>query len=268
MIVIGVILFLMIGIILGLIGGGGSILAVPVLVYAFQLSANDATSYSLFIIGISSLIGAIVYLQKGELSIEAILKFALASMITVFLVRKYLLSAIPAYFEAFHYTISKNYLIMLLFSLLTLISSIVMIRNKKPNKTSKIKWDAFYKSPVGLPVIILMGVLVGLINGLLGVGGGFIIVPVIMFSMQLNFKKAIGTSLFIISLNSLIGFSINIPHQYINWFLLLGITSLCIIGIILGHYLSNKISSTRLKPFFGWFTLCVGFFVIIKESFF
>ena len=99
---IGIILFLFIGLILGLIGGGGSILGVPVLVYIMGFQADDATSYSLFIVGITSLIGAITYLKKGEISVESILQFAIASMITVFCVRKFIMPSIPNHFDWFN----------------------------------------------------------------------------------------------------------------------------------------------------------------------
>ena len=265
---IGIILFLFIGLILGLIGGGGSILGVPVLVYIMGFQADEATSYSLFIVGITSLIGAIAYLRKGEISVESILQFAIASMITVFCVRKFIMPSIPDYFELLHFKISKHVLIMFLFSILIVISSISMIKKRKANRTNQIKWDEFAKSPMGLPTVILIGILVGFITGFIGAGGGFIIVPVLIFFLRLSFKKAIGTSLCIIAINSLVGFTGNIGHQEINWFLLLCISSVCVLGIIAGSFLSDKVSSTKLKPVFGWFTLCVGLFVIIKESFF
>ncbi len=265
---IGIILFLFIGLILGLIGGGGSILGVPVLVYIMGFQADDATSYSLFIVGITSLIGAITYLKKGEISVESILQFAIASMITVFCVRKFIMPSIPNHFDWFNIQISKHVLIMFLFSILILFSSFFMIKKGKPNKINQVKWDEFAKSPLGLPIVIILGVFVGFITGFIGAGGGFIIVPVLIFFLRLSFKKAIGTSLCIIAINSLIGFTGNLGHQEINWLLLLCISIVCVFGIIVGSFLSDKVSSTKLKPAFGWFTLCVGVFVIIKESFF
>lgn len=265
---IGIILFLFIGLILGLIGGGGSILGVPILVYVMGFQADDAICYSLFIVGITSLIGAIAYLRKGEISVESILQFAISSTISVFCVRKFIMPSIPNYFELFHFQISKHVLIMLLFSVLILISSYLMIRKRKQNKINQIKWDEFAKSPMGLPTVILLGILVGFITGFIGAGGGFIIVPVLIFFLRLNFKKAIGTSLCIIAINSLVGFTGNIGHQEINWILLLSISFACVLGIIVGSFLSDKISSKKLKPAFGWFTLCVGLYVFIKESFF
>ncbi len=268
MIIAGFIAFLFIGVILGLIGGGGSILGVPVLVYIMYYTAEVATSYSLFIVGLTALIGAIAYLRKGEISMEAILQFALASMITVFCVRKFVMPAIPEQIHISDFSISKHVLIMLVFSALILSSSVSMIKKKKYNRINEVKWDEFAKSPLGLPFIILLGIAVGFITGFVGAGGGFIIVPVLIFFLRLNFKKAIGTSLCIIAINSLIGFTGNFGHQHIEWIFLLSISGVCIIGILIGSLLSNKLSSQKLRPAFGWFTLLVGICVLVKELFY
>jgi uncharacterized membrane protein YfcA len=265
MIIAGFIAFLLIGVILGLIGGGGSILGVPVLVYIMYYSAEMATSYSLFIVGLTALIGAIAYLRKGEISMEAILQFAMASMVTVFCVRKFVMPSIPETLEVFHFQFSKHVMIMVIFALLILSSSISMIKKRKYNRINEVKWDEFAKSPMGLPFIILLGVAVGFITGFVGAGGGFIIVPVLIFFLRLNFKKAIGTSLCIIAINSLVGFTGNFGHQTIEWPFLLSISAICGVGILIGSMLSSKISSKKLKPAFGWFTLAVGVFVLVKE---
>lgn len=255
-----------IGLILGLIGGGGSILGVPVLVYVMCYSADIATSYSLFIVGLTSLIGAISYLRKGELSAEAIAQFAIASMITVFCVRKFVMPAIPETLYPFGIELTKQTLIMVTFSILILFSSYSMIKKRKPNTINDVKWDEFAKSPMGVPFVVLLGISVGFITGFVGAGGGFIIVPVLIFFLRLKFKKAIGTSLCIIAVNSLIGFTGNIGQQDIDWIFLLSISATCAVGILLGSLLSNKVSAQKLKPAFGWFTLVVGIFVLIKET--
>lgn len=267
MIILGFIAFLIIGLILGLIGGGGSILGVPVLVYILYYPAEEATTYSLFIVGLTSLIGALSYLKKGEISGEALYEFALASMITVFCVRKFLMPAIPTDLHFLGADFSKQSLIMILFALLILSSSWSMIRKRKPNTLSQVKWDEFAKSPMGLPFVIVLGIFVGFITGFVGAGGGFIIVPVLIFFLRLNFKKAIGTSLCIIAINSLVGFTGNIGNQPIDWVFLTTVSGVAIVGILIGSQLSGKISSAKLKPAFGWFTLVVGIFVMVKELF-
>jgi len=143
-----------------------------------------------------------------------------------------------------------------------------MILKRKPNTVSQVKWDEFARSPFGLPFVILLGIFVGCITGFVGAGGGFIIVPVLIFFLRLNFKKAIGTSLCIIALNSLIGFLGNIGTLTIDWRFLISISAISILGIILGSRLSGKVSSQKLKPAFGWFTLVVGIFVLVKELLF
>lgn len=265
MVIIGFIAFLCIGLILGLIGGGGSILGVPVLVYIMCYSADVATGYSLFIVGLTSLIGALAYLRKGEISAEAILQFAIASLTTVFCVRKFVMPAIPQDIHLGSIEISKHVLIMVLFAILILCSSYSMIKKRKRNRVNEIKWDEFAKSPMGVPFVILLGITVGFITGFVGAGGGFIIVPVLIFFLRLSFKKAVGTSLCIIALNSLIGFTGNIGHQTIDWLFLLTISAICALGILIGSRLSNKVSSQKLRPAFGWFTLVVGIFVLVKE---
>jgi hypothetical protein len=173
---------------------------------------------------------------------------------------------IPSVIPFAGFEISKHMLIMVMFSILILSSSISMIKKKKYDRINEVKWDEFAKSPMGLPFVILLGITVGFITGFVGAGGGFIIVPVLIFFLRLNFKKAIGTSLCIIALNSLIGFTGNIGHQTIDWMMLLIISAICIVGILLGSLLSSKVPSQKLKPAFGWFTLVVGVFVLIKET--
>jgi uncharacterized membrane protein YfcA len=266
LIIAGYIAFLLIGLILGLIGGGGSILGVPVLVYLLCYGAEEATTYSLFIVGLTSLIGALTYLKKGEISAEALVEFAIASLISVFCVRRFLIPAIPEVINFPGFEITKDGLIMVVFAIVILCSSYSMIRKRKPNYKSQVRWEEFARSPLGLPFTIILGIFVGLITGFVGAGGGFIIVPVLMFVMQLNFKKAIGTSLCIIALNSLIGFLGNVGRQQIDWLFLVTISAISIVGILIGSGISGKIPAKKLKPSFGWFTLAVGIFVFLKET--
>ena len=266
MLVAGIIAFLIIGLILGLIGGGGSLLGVPVLVNILCIEAGLATTYSLFIVGMTALVGAVSYVKKGEVSVEAILNFALASVITVFCMRKFVMPNLPAEFNVAGIPFSKQALIMVVFSLLILSASYSMIISRKPNRIKDVKWNEFTKTPLGIPFVILLGILIGVITGFVGAGGGFIIVPVLMIFVRLNFKKAIGTSLCIVALNSIVGFIGSLGHQTLDWTFLLSISAVCGVGILLGSMLSNKISSQKLKPAFGWFTLCVGIYELIKQT--
>lgn len=265
MTITGLILFLIIGIILGLIGGGGSLLGVPVLYYVMHIELELATTYSLFIVGVTALVGAVSYLRKGEISAEAIIRFAIASIITIFCVRKFIMPAIPLQFHFGGIELNKHTVIMVMFAFIMMLASYSMIKKQITNRINDVKWDEFSRSPMGTPFVIMLGVGVGIITGFVGAGGGFIIVPVLLFFVRLNFKKAIGTSLCIVAVNSLVGFTGNIGQQNIDWKFLLIISSICGIGILLGSLLSNKIPSKKLKPAFGWFTLAAGIFVLIKE---
>lgn len=265
-IIISYLLFLLIGITLGLIGGGGSILGVPVLVYFLGYPADVATGYSLFIVGLTSLIGAFSFLKKGDVSVEALLQFAIPSLATVYAVRKFLIPILPeVFFNIGDFYVSKQIAIMVMFSILILSSSYSMIKKKGNSYKTDLMWDEFSRSPIRLPFVIFLGILVGLISGFVGAGGGFIIIPILIYFVRVPFKKAVGTSLSIIAINSLIGFTGSIGKMSIDWKFLFLVSILCIIGILVGTFLSQKIHANKLKKGFGWFTLTVGLFIMIKE---
>jgi uncharacterized membrane protein YfcA len=260
------ILFLFIGLVLGLIGGGGSILSVPVLVYLLDYPADVATGYSLFVVGLTSLIGASAFIRRGDISFESLIQFAIPSLITVFCVRKFLIPSLPdIFFSIGPIVFTKHFVIMMVFSILIVSSSISMIRKKSAGSKSDIMWEEFSRSPIRIYFVIILAILVGFITGFVGAGGGFIIIPVLIFFVRVPVKKSIGTSLCIIAINSLIGFSGTIGHMSLNWSFLLTVSVFCICGILLGNVISLRISAQKLKPAFGWFTLIVGIFVLIKE---
>lgn len=251
---------------MGLIGGGGSMLSVPVLVYLLKYPTDVATGYSLFIVGTAALIGGLAFIKRGDISFESIIQFAIPSLITVFLVRKLIIPVLPAvFYSGENFQISKQLFVMVLFAILMLSSSIVMIKKQTKNYRNDAMWEEFAKSPVRIYLVILLAVIVGFITGLVGAGGGFIIIPVLIFFLRVPVKKAIGTSLAIIALNSLIGFTGNIGVFQIDWKFLLVVTFISVIGILLGNIISSKLPAQKLKPAFGWFTLLVGIFVLIKE---
>jgi uncharacterized protein len=261
-------LFLLIGLTLGLIGGGGSILSVPVLVYLMGYPADVATGYSLFIVGITSLIGAFAFIKRGDISFESLVQFAIPSLITVFLVRKFIIPGLPeVFFSIGGFEVTKQVFIMVIFSLLILSSSYSMIKKQKNNSRTEAMWEEFSRTPIRIYFVILLAILVGFLTGFVGAGGGFIIIPVLIFFIRVPMKKSVGTSLCIIAINSLIGFTGNLGHINIDWKVLLVSTSICVTGILLGNAISPRISATKLKPAFGWFTLIVGIFVIVKEFF-
>jgi len=262
--IIGYLLAALVGISLGLIGGGGSILMVPILVYVFALNPVTATSYSLFIVGSTSLVGAFNNYRKGQVSIKTALLFGLSSITTVFITRKLLMPAVPDVLGTIgRMEIKKPMLIMVLFAALMLMASVAMIRSKKETESA----DAEKAKPA-IGKLLLYGILIGLATGFLGAGGGFLIIPALVLLLNMPMKKAIGTSLLIIALNSLIGFTGDIGHIAIEWKFLLLVAAIAIAGIFIGGALAKKIPGAKLKKAFGWFVLVMGIYIILKELFF
>jgi uncharacterized membrane protein YfcA len=250
-----------IGLSLGLIGGGGSILTVPVMVYLFGVNPLMATSYSLFIVGSTSLVGAYNNYRKGFVNLKAALYFGAASIVTVFLTRKFLVPAIPENIATVAgFTITSAFLTMVLFAVLMLLASVSMIKGDKGAASEEECKDCirFFK-------LLGYGMAIGLITGLLGAGGGFLLIPALVFLVKLPIKKAIGTSLLIIALNSLIGFTGDLGHFPLNWNFLLIITSIAVGGIFIGGLLSKRIPAGNLKKGFGWFVLVMGIYIIARE---
>jgi hypothetical protein len=253
-----------IGISLGLIGGGGSILTLPVLVYLLGINPVLSTAYSLFVVGTTSLVGSFNFMRKGLVNYKAALVFAIPSFITVFLTRKYLVPAIPnSLFTVAGFEVTKNIAIMLFFALVMLSASYSMIKGntKKEEKESG-------ELQFNYPVIGLEGAVVGILTGIVGAGGGFLIIPALVLLARLPMKMAVGTSLLIIAAKSLIGFVGDISNTTIDWTFLLEFTTLSVIGIFVGSYLSRFIAGEKLKMAFGWFVLVMGVYIISKEIFF
>ena len=256
---------LFIGLSLGLIGGGGSILTVPVLVYLFGISPVLSTSYSLFVVGSTSLVGAFNNYRKGFVQIKTALLFGLTSITTVFLTRKFLIPVIPKTFGRIgNFEISQAIVTMVLFAILMVVAATAMIKSKTTvanETTSKHK-------KIDLLKLSVYGLAIGLATGLLGAGGGFLLIPTLVLLVKLPMKEAVGTSLFIIALNSLIGFTGDLGHFIIDWFFLFKVTCIAIAGIFIGGFINKKISGNKLKKGFGWFVLAMGVYIIIKELFF
>ncbi len=255
---------ILIGVSLGLIGGGGSILTLPVLVYLLHINPVISTAYSLFIVGTTSLVGSASFMKKNLVNYRAALVFAIPSFTTVFLTRKYLVPAIPDPLFTFSgLEISKNVGIMLFFAIIMLAASYSMIKTKKDENE-----EATVELKFNYPMIALEGGLVGMLTGIVGAGGGFLIIPALVLFARLPMKMAVGTSLLIIAAKSLIGFLGDLSNIQVDWAFLLPFTALSVLGIFLGTYLSKFISGEKLKKSFGWFVLVMGIYIIVKEVFF
>lgn len=254
---------LVIGLTLGMLGGGGSILTVPVFVYLFAIDPVISTGYSLFVVGLASLFGAITYWRQKLVNIRVALVFGIPSIAAVYLARKFLVPAIPVELltiGGFHLT--RSIAIMVLFSLLMIAASYSMIKGSAGSSNESEPQAQNHL------MMFLEGIMVGSLSGLVGVGGGFLIIPALVHFSGLSMQMAVGTSLMIIAENSLIGFLGDVQSSTIDWPFLLGFAALAIVGIFIGTKLATRIPGEKLKPVFGWFILVMGLFILSKELLF
>jgi uncharacterized membrane protein YfcA len=252
---------LVIGLVLGLTGGGGSILAVPFLFYFVKVgSMNIATSYSLFIVGITSAIGSVQHLIKKNIEFKKGMLFAIPAMVMVFMTRKFMIPVLPDPFIHFkNFKVSLDIALLILFAVIMVLAAISMIKGR-----DQIETKTSDKPNINL---IPQGVAVGTITGLVGAGGGFLIVPALVLLAKIPMKRAVATSLLIIFINSTIGFTgdlfnANFP---IDWQLILSLSGCSIIGIFIGSYIGKFTKDKSLKKIFGYFILIMGLGIILKE---
>ncbi|MBN8565278.1 MAG: sulfite exporter TauE/SafE family protein [Flavobacteriales bacterium] len=258
---IGYLLAVLVGVSLGLIGSGGSILTVPILVYIMAVEPVLATAYSLFIVGSTALVGGIQNALLKKVDFKTVLIFGIPSIGAVYLTRAFLVPFIPeVLFTIGDFSFTKPIALMLLFAVVMIMASVSMI------KPSKAKSDESVPMQYNLPMIFLEGTVVGVLTGLVGAGGGFLIIPALVLLAKMPMKLAVGTSLFIIAAKSLIGFLGDLKGtQEIDWHVLFYFTLASIIGIFIGIFLSKKIDGNKLKTGFGWFVLLMGIYIILKE---
>jgi uncharacterized protein len=261
--IIGYIGAIVMGLSLGIIGGGGSILTVPILVYLFSVDAVLATAYSLFIVGLTSLIGSVSHMKMGNVDWKTALVFGIPSIASVFATRAWIVPAIPdSLFYLGNLEVTKSVGLLLLFAVIMLAASWSMIR-----KHSSLTEKSSRKADYNYPLILAEGVAIGLITGLVGAGGGFLIIPALVLLAKIPMKQAVGTSLVIIAAKSLIGFTGDIKgNEIINWNFLLLFSAIAVVGIVAGSKFSKNISNEKLKPLFGWFILVMGIYIIVKET--
>jgi uncharacterized membrane protein YfcA len=258
--ILGYIFSVFIGVILGLLGGGGSILAIPILVYLFHVEPTLAQAYSLFIVGTTSLVGAIPKYREQLVNIKTGILFGIPSIASIFFTRSQIVPAIPnVLLSTESITITKRELQLGLLALLMVLASLQLIRGRKESNSDQERFRVF--------LLIVEGTLIGFLTGLVGAGGGFLIIPALIFLTGLPFKTVVGTSLFIIAINSLIGFAGDMLKQSMDWKFLLTISTLAAGGILLGNLFSRRIASFYLRKAFGWFTLAIGISILVAEFF-
>ncbi|SFD31222.1 sulfite exporter TauE/SafE family protein [Algibacter pectinivorans] len=256
--ILGYIGALIVGLVLGLIGGGGSILTVPLLVYLLGYNPVIATAYSLFVVGTSSMVGTYQKHKKGLVDFKTGLAFSFPSFLAVYLTRRYLVQSIPDTLFSFgDFSLTKNMGIMIFFAIIMIIASYSMIKKDKPQELLATK-QSYYKT-------FIQGLTIGTVTGLIGAGGGFLYVPALVIWAKIPMKKAVGTSLIIVTINSLIGFIGDVQTIDIEWTFLLAFTVISIVGIVIGVFLSKFISGKKLKTSFGYFVLIMAVYIIYKE---
>lgn len=259
--ILGYIASLIIGVSLGLIGGGGSILTVPVLVYLFGVDPVLSMAYSLFIVGSTALVGAIPKFKEGLVNLKTAIIFGIPSIAAVYATRKYIVPAIPdSVFFIGDFEVTRSVLLMGLFAVLMVAASISMIRKPKGKIQEENKPQVF-----NYPMIFLEGSVVGVLTGLVGAGGGFLIIPALVVLSKLPMKQAVGTSLLIIAAKSLIGFTGDLGKYQFDWVLLFSVSALAIAGIFVGNALARKVDGNKLKVGFGWFVLVMGAYILLSQ---
>lgn len=276
--ILGYIGAVLMGLSLGLIGGGGSILTVPILVYLFQVDAVLATAYSLFIVGLTSLVGSFSHIKLGNIHWRTAIVFGIPSIISVFLTRSFLVPMIPDPIMTFGqnatagaaFVLTKSVGLLLLFAVIMVMAAYSMIKpSKKASADQSTVVESDGQQPkFNYPLILSEGAIVGVVTGLVGAGGGFLIIPALVLLAKLPMKQAVGTSLMIIAAKSLIGFVGDMRgNEVIDWSFLAVFSSIAVVGILIGSWLSKRIPGEKLKPAFGWFVLVMGTYIIIKELF-
>jgi uncharacterized membrane protein YfcA len=251
---------LFVGITLGVFGSGGSILAVPILVYVFGIASDLATGYSLFIVGITSFVGGIQKINERLVDFKKVFLFGIPTVLTVFVTRKFLVPAIPDVISFFDFKIKKTLLILVVFSIFMIFAAIKMLKPAREVNNDKIFKIDYIK-------IVILGIFVGLIAGFVGAGGGFLIVPILIYYLNTPMKMAIGTSLVIIATQSTIGFlgDFFVNQNRYDWQLLFTFTLCSLLGIAIGNFVVKKIKVEKLKLVFAIFILLMGIFILLKE---
>ena len=255
--ILGYVGALFIGLVLGLTGGGGSILTVPILVYLMNISPVTATAYSLFIVGTTSTFGAIQNYRKNLVDIKSGFLFAIPSFIAVYLTRKYIVPRIPDIIIEAPILITKNTFLMLFFAVIMIFGALSVLKKKSQDTNNEEKRN--------LIVIGIQTFTIGIIIGLVGAGGGFLIIPTLILFAKLPMRKAVGTSLFIIAMNSLVGFIGDVQNLIIDWRFLISFSILSVVGIFIGMYLTKYTNENQLKKIFAYFVLLMAAVILLKE---
>ena len=252
---------LTIGFSLGLIGAGGSILTIPVFVYILKVDPLASSIYSMFVVGISSAAGGIKSMMNKLVDFKVTLVFGIPSVFGVLIARTWIFPYIPDELLTLGgFVLSKKTGFMLCISVLMFLAGFRMLKS-----SSRQKSGSDLEEEIRTAFILIQGLLVGLLTGLLGMGGGFLIVPALYFWAKLPMKTAVGTALLIIAINSLTSFMISFPSAVIDWYLLFKFSAGSVLGIMIGVKLAENVSGDSLKIIFGWFVLVISLYIVLKQ---
>ncbi|MBM9578111.1 sulfite exporter TauE/SafE family protein [Leptospira sp. 201903070] len=266
MLILGYIAAFLMGTSFGLIGAGGSILMVPILFYLFGQNAIQATTNSLFVVGVTALIGALIKAKSGHINLRTGFLFAMPGFVGIYIAKHFILASLPdILIHRFGFTLTKSLLVMTVFAIIMAFSSWAMIRSgSSAAEEGSPPIKATSSNFVGIG---FKGLTVGAITGFVGAGGGFLIIPALALLLKFPLNVAVGTSLAIIAANSLFGFAISFSSvQFEDCPLLLTVSILGIGGMFFGQILSSKMEERYLRRGFGYFVFVAAFLILWDQS--
>ena len=250
---IGFLLALLVGFVLGLLGGGGSVLTVPILIYVLHVPVKPAIAASLCVVGIVAFIGFLAHARQRTVATRVALVFGPFAVVAAYIgarLSKFLAPRVQ----------------LVLFALIGLAGSVMMLRGarKMAGKSDNTEYH-FNTDTRTVGLLALEGILVGLLTGLIGVGGGFLIVPALVFVARLPMRLAIGTSLLVITMNAMSGFAGYLGHVAIDWALIGWFSAVAAIGAIIGTMISKRVPQRNLKQVFAVLLIGVSLYVLYRR---
>jgi uncharacterized membrane protein YfcA len=254
MLLTAILLSVVIGVTLGLLGGGGSILTVPILVYVLGVGTKEAIATSLLVVGVTSAVGALQHARAGNVRAKTGLVFGVVAMV-------------GAYGGGFAAGYLSGTTLLLAFAALMVSTGVAMMRKSKKDSSPPADADEPHEErPFSLAKVIAQGLTVGAVTGLVGAGGGFLVVPALVLLGGLGMRAAIGTSLMVIALNSFAGLAGHLTHVSIDLKLAAIVTTAAALGSIGGVQLAKRIDAGKLRKGFAAFVLAMAAFVIYREA--